>query len=102
MDFTYFIAAFIGLFVGFITAAAFLIAKRGSWQKILVIAVLAAIGLNAILLINWTKLDSLPPLLLLMDFGFIGIYTLVGCTTGAGPLLAARYAWSRHRRRSTE
>jgi len=102
MDFTYFIAAFIGLFVGFITAAAFLIAKRGSWRKILVTAVLAAMTLNAFLLINWAKLDSLPPLLLLMDFGFIAIYTSVGCMTGAGPLLAARYAWRRQRRRSTE
>jgi hypothetical protein len=102
MDFTYFIAAFLGLFVGFITAAAFLVAKRGSWRKVLVTAALGSMALNAILLINWAELDSLPPLLLLMDFGFIGIYTLVGCTIGAGPLIAARYAWRRQHRRSTE
>jgi hypothetical protein len=102
MDFTYFIAAFVGLFVGLITAAVFLVARRGSWRKILVTAVLAAMALNAILLINWAKLDSLPPLLLLMDFGFIGIYTVVGCSTGVGPLLAARYAWRRQRRGLTE
>lgn len=102
MDFTYFIAAFIGVFAGLITAVAFLISGRGSWLKILLTAGLAAMVLNAILLINWAKLDSLPPLLLLMDFGFIGIFTLVGCTTGAGPLLAARYAWRQQRRRSAE
>lgn len=101
MDFTYFVAAFFGLAVGFVTASAFLIAKRGSWWSILAVSIVGAAALNAVMLFDWTKLNSLPLPFLIMDLSFVAAFTLIGCLIGAWPLLSARYIWRRWRDRST-
>lgn len=98
MDFTYFIAGFIGLVVGVLVSAAFVVAKaRGPTWRLFAFAFLLTLVLDAILLINWSAVGRMPPAFIALDFGFISLYSLVGCLVGALPALAVRHVWRRWR-----
>jgi hypothetical protein len=97
MDFTYYYAGFIGLIVGAVAGATFVLIRGRSKRRLLATALIVASALNAALLINWAHVGDLPPAFLLLDFIFIAGYSCVGCILGASPSLLARLAWRKWR-----
>ena len=82
MDFTYFIAAFIALVVGFLASLVVVLIGGRSKAGLLVSAFLAALVTNGIVLINWAALGEMSVGFLLLDFIFIAIYSLAGSMMG--------------------
>lgn len=88
MDFTYFVAGFLGLAAGVVIATVLVIGKLGGAGRAFGVSFGVALLLDAILLINWSRTDSLPPVLLLIDFAIIAIFTAAGCAVGMWPPFA--------------
>lgn len=99
MDFTYFIAAFIGLVIGFVAGLIFVSVKGRSTIRLMGMALAASLVVDALLLINWANIGDETVGFLLLDFAFIATYSLAGCFIGALPALAVRSIWRWHKRR---
>jgi len=93
MDYTYFVAGFIALIVGFVAGVVFVVSKGKSKRRLFTIASSIAFVLDWALLINWRQAGEFSPIILLFDFWFFAIYSVVGSVIGAAPLLMARYLW---------
>lgn len=90
MDVTYFIAGFIAVIVGFCASLVFVLTNQRSKRHLLGFAVLAALAIDGMVLINWTRVGEIPVGFLLLDFAFFFTYSLVGCAVGASVPLALR------------
>lgn len=95
MDFTYFFAGFIGLVVGLLAAIIFAARKGVSKRRLIFIATAIAVALDGALLISWPHITASDAAVLLFDLLFFILYSVVGCTLGALPVLLARYVWRR-------
>lgn len=90
MDFTYFIAAFLAVVVGFLGAIAFVIAQGQSLSRLIWSAIGITIVLDFAFLINWANVDQEALPVLFIDLAVFTIYAMVGCTIGVAPVLALR------------
>lgn len=99
MDFTYFIAGFIAIVVGFVAGAVFVALKGKSILRLFAAASALAFALDWALLFNWAHIGDAPAaevrLVLRYDLLFFAIYSVIGCVIGAFPLLLVRYLWRR-------
>ena len=99
MDFTYFVAGFLSLLIGFGGAIIFVAMRGRSYRRLLVTAVAIAVGADFALLLDWSHMASMTAGLLLADLMFFTLYAFAGCSLGAFPVLAGRRVvrWSRQR-----
>ena len=100
MDFTYIVAAFLSVVVGAVAGSLFILLKGLSFWRLLAVSVPAAIVIDFALLIDWSRMEQMTTVLLLTDFAFFTLYSLVGCSLGALPLLAGRQLYRRLRKPS--
>ena len=90
MDFTYFIAAFLALIVGFCGAVLFVLQKRHSVRRLIGVAFVASLTVNGSALINWSAVGNVSLGFLLLDFCSGRCLQLRGLRHRLGP--ASRYA----------
>ncbi|QDK31768.1 hypothetical protein [Sphingomonas sp. IC081] len=102
MDFTYILAAFLSLCVGFGSALVFVAVRGTSPRKLVAIAVVLAVVADLVLLIDWRGIGELGAANLLADFGFFILYGCIGCAFGAYPVLVLRSVLRRARRAGRE
>jgi hypothetical protein len=95
MDFTYIVAGFISVVVGFIGAGLFLLMRGQSFRHLLAATVPVAIVIDFVLLLDWSRVEPMTTAFFLTDLAFFTIYALVGCSLGALPLLFARRLYRR-------
>ena len=88
MDFTYFVAGVLGFAAGVVVSTLLMIAKMGGAGRAFGVSFGLALLLDAVLLINWSAIHSLPPGLIAIDFAIIAIFTAAGCAVGTLPPLA--------------
>ena len=93
MDFTYIIAGFLAIVVGFAAGCVFVAFKGKSSLRLFAVASATAFALDWLLLINWAHVGEVPVIILVSDFAFFAIYSLIGCLIGASPPLLVRYIW---------
>ena len=99
MDFTYFIAAFLALIVGFCGAVLFVLQKRHSVRRLIGVAFVASLTVNGSALINWSAVGNVSLGFLLLDFALVAAYSFVGSAIGLVPPLAMRGIWRWRSRR---
>lgn len=93
MDFTYIIAGFIAIIVGFVAGAVFVAFKGKSNLRLIAVASAIAFALDCVLLVSWAHISDAPAIILLADFVFFAIYSIIGCMIGAFLPLLVRYLW---------
>lgn len=101
MDFTYYIAAFLALIIGFIASIMFVAAKGHSKRRLLSFALAGSLAVNFSMLINWAHVGEVSAGLLLLDFAFIILFSFAGCALGTLPVLAVRKVWRQHSGRAS-
>lgn len=87
MDLTYFVAGVLGVAVGFVVTTLLAVSRMGSTERAFGASFGVSLLLDAMLLINWTAINSLPLGFLLIDFAMIATFTGVGCAVGMSPPL---------------
>jgi len=90
MDYTYFVAGFIGLVVGLVVGTVLAAMGWGGKRRLVGVSFGLSLLLNTVLLIDWTQTGSLPLGFLILDLGMIALFTLIGCAVGIVPPLAVR------------
>lgn len=90
MDFTYIIAGFISLLVGFVGASVFVIVRGQSFWRLLAATVAVALAADFTLLLDWSHAAEMSASFLLVDLAFFTVYAFVGCPVGAALPLAGR------------
>jgi len=90
MDFTYFVAGALGVAVGFVVTTLLAISRMGSTARAFGASFGIALLLDAMLLINWTAINSLPLGVLIIDLAMIAAFTGVGCALGMSPPLLVK------------
>lgn len=98
MDFTYIVAAFLSLVIGFCSAAVFVAVRGRSSRKLIWIAAAVSVVSDFTLLIDWRGIGDMTPGMLIADLGFFILYAFIGCAFGAYPVLAVRNLLRRARR----
>lgn len=98
MDFTYIVAAFLSLIIGFCSAAVFVAVRGRSPRKLIWIAVAVSVVADFVLLIDWRRIGDMSPGMLAADLGFFTLYAFIGCGFGAYPVLAVRNVLRRERK----
>ena len=90
MDFTYFVAFFLSLAVGFVCAIIYVALGSHRWDRLLVCSAAISVVLDFALLIDWAQFNSQYLALLLFDLLIFAFYAVVGVVFGVSPVLAAR------------
>lgn len=93
MDITYFVAGFIALVIGLVAGVVFVIIRGKSTLRLIAAASAIAVVLDGALLIDWSHIGEAPVWIIVIDCLVFTTYSIVGCTAGAFPALAARSAW---------
>ena len=97
MDFTYLVAAFLSVLIGFAGAVIFTAIRSRSYGRLLVVTVAIALIADFALLLDWSRADAMTMDLLLTDLAFFSAYAVVGCSIGALFVLSVRqlFRWVR-------
>lgn len=90
MDFTYIVAAFLSLIMGFCSAVVFVAVGGRSPRTLIWIAMVASVIADFTLLLDWRRIGDMAPAVLVADLGFFILYAFIGCAFGAYPVLAVR------------
>ena len=90
MDYTYLVAGFLALPIGFVGAAIFVMTGGTSFRRLLIATVGVTLATDFALLLDWSRTDQMTLGFLLTDLAFFALYALVGCAIGAASLLAGR------------
>jgi hypothetical protein len=90
MDYTYFVAGFLALLVGFVGAAIFVTVGGNSLRRLLMATMGVTLATDFALLLDWSRTDQMTLGFLLTDLAFFALYAVVGCAIGAAPLLVGR------------
>ncbi len=90
MDFTYFVAGFFAVVVGFVCAAIFVMEGGRSFRRLLTATVGVTLAADFALLLDWSRTDQMTVTFLLTDMAFFTLYAVFGCSIGAAPWLAGR------------
>lgn len=98
MDFTYYVALVLALLVGGTVAVVLALVHKPLNWKAYRIAVIIAVALDFLLLVNWSALPFGEAWILLADLLFFSLYSLVGCALGMLPVKAVRAIVRRLRR----
>jgi len=95
VDFTYFLAGFLSLLIGFLGAVVFVLTRGRSYLRLLGITVVISLIADFALLLDWSRTDDMTAELLLTDLAFFTVYAFVGCIIGSLPVLGSRqlYRW---------
>lgn len=98
MDFTYIVAAFLSLVIGFCSAAVFVTVRGRSPRKLIWITVVVSVVADLVLLVDWRRIGDMSAGTLAADLGFFILYAFIGCGFGAYPVLAVRSLLRRARK----
>lgn len=90
MDFTYIVALFFSIIVGFVVFVVFAFAKAEAYWRWMAAATVLAVLLDFALLVDWRQINTVGPSILLIDLGFFTGYGAIGVMLGSLPVLAVR------------
>lgn len=95
MDFTYLVALFLSVVIGFAGALVFIAMRGRSYRRLAIAVLLVIVAADFALLLDWSRVNQFTLSLLLTDAAFFVGYGLLGGLMGALPVLGLRAAYRR-------
>ncbi len=95
MDFTYLVALFLSVIVGFASALVFAALRGKSLRRLFLSAVAFAVAVDFALLIDWGRWEEITANFIMTDAVFFLAYAVPGTAVGALPVLGLRWLYRR-------
>ena len=95
MDFTFIVALFSAVIVGFVSAIIFTIFRGRSRRKLFLSAIAITVALDFAFLVDRRRWEEITAGFLLLDAAFFSIYAMFGSALGAFPVLGMRWLYRR-------
>jgi|GEM_PF-886139 len=95
MDFTFIVALFGAVIVGFVCAIIFTIFRGRSRPKLFLSAIAIIVALDFAFLVDWGRWEEITASFLLFDAAFFSIYGMFGTAIGGLPVLGMRWLYRR-------